>query len=170
MQSVWRMVLVRIFLSASLATSSGARGFSMRLSEGVLWTGTRRCISTLAAAEEAMGLTGRWASRRGKAELESGPGRESRPGMTMTSRQEGQLISVPAPELSTANSWSHLGQLKMTSITGAFRFDCGGMIKGLREAGKKKNGRQSYGAHLRITVILAGCRTSRSPHPGPLLM
>jgi hypothetical protein len=48
---------------------------------------------------------------------------ESRPGMTMTSPQEGQLISVPAPELSTANSWSHLGQLNMTSITGAFRFD-----------------------------------------------
>jgi hypothetical protein len=37
-------------------------------------------------------------------------------GITIASPQEGQLISLPAPELSTANSCSHLGQLKMTSI------------------------------------------------------
>src|SRR6266436_4220140 len=161
MQSVWRMVLVRIFLSASLATSSGARGFSMRLSEGVVWTGTRRCISTLAAAEEAMGLTGRWASRRGKAELESGPGRESRPGMTMTSPQEGQLISVPAPELSTANSWSHLGQLKMTSITGAFRFHAAS-IQTLFGRGKEK-----VALIVMIQLRRVQCRAARPAYPKP---
>src|SRR5438552_3344011 len=107
MQSVWRMVLVRIFLSMSLAaTSSGGKGFSIKLSVGVLWTGTRKCISTLAAAEEAMGLMGAGPTR-GTGESESMPGREatdSGSGITIASPQEGQLISVPAPELSTASS------------------------------------------------------------------
>src|ERR1043166_5760823 len=75
MQSVWRMVLVRIFFSASLtaAESRGASGFSMRLSV-VLWTGTRKCISIFLAADEAMGLMGWAASARGPAESAGGLG------------------------------------------------------------------------------------------------
>ena len=38
--------------------------------------------------------------------------------MTMDSPHDGQSISLPAPELSTANSWSHFGQVKITSIRG----------------------------------------------------
>src|SRR6516164_3610839 len=38
--------------------------------------------------------------------------------MTIDWPQDGQLISVPAPEASTASSCSHLGQLNMTSICG----------------------------------------------------
>ena len=44
----------RVFFAAA---SSGTSGLAMRLSE-VLRTGTLRCISTLAAAEEAMGFAG----------------------------------------------------------------------------------------------------------------
>src|SRR5207249_1405217 len=40
--------------------------------------------------------------------------------MTIDWPQDGQLISVPAPEASTASSCSHLGQLNMTSICGPF--------------------------------------------------
>jgi hypothetical protein len=50
--------------------------------------------------------------------------------MTMDSPQEGQSISEPAPELSTANSCSHLGQLKMTSISGLWLANYSGSIKG----------------------------------------
>ena len=58
MQSVWRMVFTRIFLSLVLAAASrGTRGLAMRLSE-VFRTGTLRCSSTLAAAEEAIGFAG----------------------------------------------------------------------------------------------------------------
>src|SRR5439155_24497846 len=107
--------------SRSLAvTSSGTSGFSIRLAVGVLCTGTRRCISTLAAAEEAIGLMG-WPSMRGAPARLSCPGRKalrSGPGMTIDWPQDGQLISEPAPELSTASSCSHLGQLKMTYIHG----------------------------------------------------
>src|SRR5258707_13880331 len=118
MQSVCRMVLVWTVLSASLAASRGINGFSIKLAAGVLWTGTRRCISTLAAAEEAIVLIG-CASMRAPWGSPFTPGREtaaSGAGITIASPQEGQLIWVPAPELSTANSCSHLGQLKMTSI------------------------------------------------------
>src|ERR1051325_1103629 len=114
MQSVWRMVLVRIFLSDSFAaTSSGALGFSIRLSDGLAWTGTLRCISIFAAADDAMGLTGCPASCGMVTEL---GGRAEAAGMTIFSPQEGQLISEPAPVLSTASSWLHLGQSKMMSI------------------------------------------------------
>src|SRR5207245_2962047 len=115
MQSVCLMVLTRIFLSASLATSNGANGFSIKLSVGVLRTGTRRWSSTFAAAEEAIGLMG-CASTRGDTGSASTPDREitdSGSGIMMVAPQEGQLISVPAPELSTASSCSHLGQLKI---------------------------------------------------------
>jgi hypothetical protein len=70
-----------------------------------------------------MGLTG-WTSTRGAPEALSTPGllaTNSGVGITITSPQDGQLISVPAPVLSTANSCSHFGQLKMTSIMPAFR-------------------------------------------------
>src|SRR5215831_5002622 len=120
MQSVCLIVLTRILLSVSFAAaSSGTRGFSIRLAAGVLWTGTRKCISTFAAAEDEIGFTGA-PSRRGAARP-SNPGRItlfSGAGITIDSPQEGQLISEPAPELSTASSWSHLGQLKITSISG----------------------------------------------------
>src|SRR5438477_1596157 len=107
MQSVCLIVLTLIFFSESLAAASnGTSGFSIKLAAGVLWTGTRRCISTFAAAEEAMGLTGLASMRGGPGRL-SAPGRttlRSGVGMTMASPQDGQLISEPAPELSTANS------------------------------------------------------------------
>lgn len=38
-------------------------------------------------------------------------------GMRIFSEQDGQVISEPAPELSTASSCSHFGQLKMMSIS-----------------------------------------------------
>src|SRR5580765_5837744 len=69
-----------------------------------------------------MGLIG-CASMRGAPGRESAPGRvalRSGAGMTMGSPQEGQLISDPAPELSTASSCSHFGQLNITSINGTF--------------------------------------------------
>jgi hypothetical protein len=42
--------------------------------------------------------------------------------MTIGSPQEGQLISVPAPEASTESSWSQCSHLNMTSIAVFFRF------------------------------------------------
>lgn len=88
-------------------------GFSMRLAAGLSCTGTFRCISTLAAADEEMGLTGCAGSAGTGAAAGRGLGAE---GMTIFSEHEGQVISVPAPVLSTANSCSHFGQLKMMSI------------------------------------------------------
>src|SRR5258708_19621828 len=128
-QSVCRMVLVRIFLSASLANSSGASGFSIKLSVGNLRTGTFRCISIFAAADEAMGLMGLASTRGAWAASGTALGTgDAGMGITMASPQEGQLISVPAPELSTASSWSHLGQLKTTSIRGLWFQGCDGRI------------------------------------------
>src|ERR1043166_1775099 len=108
------MVLTRIFLSDSFAaTSSGASGFSMSMAPGLLWTGTLRCISTFAAADEEIGLTG-----CAPPCVTRGPegGLVDPCGMTIFSPHAGQLISEPPPELSTANSWSHFGQLKTISI------------------------------------------------------
>src|SRR6516225_1907604 len=123
MQSVCLMVFTRIFRSDSLAaTSSGARGLAMRTS-GALLEGTRRCISTLAAAEAAMGLAGLAAMRAPDSSGERvgiPRGTTLGSGITIVSPQEGQSISEPAPELSTANSCSHFGQLKMTSISGLY--------------------------------------------------
>src|SRR5437879_8002335 len=107
MQAVWRIVVTRIFLSDSLAAnSSGAFGFSIRLSEGVWCTGTLRCISTLAAAEEAIALMG-LAITRGPLPSEGPPGRSipaPGSGIIIGSPHDGQSIWLPAPELSTANS------------------------------------------------------------------
>src|SRR5579883_1166709 len=119
-QSVCLMVLTRILRSDSLAaTSNGARGLAMSTS-GALLDGTRKCISTFAAAEDAIGLEGLAPMRAsgGRVGMPPGWGTMLGSGMTMDSPQEGQSISEPAPELSTANSCSHLGQLKITSITG----------------------------------------------------
>src|SRR5579859_7143148 len=103
MQSVCLMVLTRIFLSVSLAaTSIGGKGLAIRLSAALL-EGTRKCNSTFAAAEEAIGLAvGRPGSGGSVGMPRPPPASES--GMIIDSPQEGQLISVPAPELSTANS------------------------------------------------------------------
>src|SRR6266850_476414 len=58
MQSVWRIVFTRIFLSVSLAVaSSGGNGLEISISV-VLCTGTLRCLSILAAADDAIGLDG----------------------------------------------------------------------------------------------------------------
>src|SRR5437763_14169735 len=94
MQSVCLMVLTFIFLSLSLAaTSRGARGFSMRAATGVLWSGTLRCLSIFAAAEDCMGLRpggneGMAISLLGRAPGELGEG------IPIASPQEGQLISL----------------------------------------------------------------------------
>src|SRR6266850_5740422 len=117
MQSVCLIVLTLIFLSDSFAvTSKGASGFSINISL-VLWTGTLRCISTFAAADDAMGLMGPPPTCGSPAPARIN-GREalSGEGITIDSPHEGQSISLPAPELSTANSWSHFGQVKITSI------------------------------------------------------
>src|SRR5688572_9105062 len=98
MQSVWRIVFTFIFRSDSrAATSSGVAGFVMRLAAGLSCTGTLRCISTLAAAEEAMALPGGPpdGGRGAAAALAAW-------GITIFSEHDGQLISEPAPELSTA--------------------------------------------------------------------
>src|SRR5689334_19018100 len=106
MQSVWRMVFTRIFLSVDFAAaSSGTRGLAIKLSE-VLRTGTLRCISTLAAADDAIGFAGFKVS-------DGGPPNVGRPwglsfplvrvpfvpgcGIIMFSSQEGHWISEPAP-------------------------------------------------------------------------
>src|SRR4051812_35098672 len=126
MQSVWRMVFTRIFLSEFFAaTSSGARGLAMRLSE-VLRTGTLRCISTLAAAEEAMGFAGFNVSDGAPAKVGRPPRGLSVPfvrvplapgsGMVIFSSHEGHSISEPAPAASTSSSCSQFGQLKIMSI------------------------------------------------------
>src|SRR5260221_8203802 len=119
MQSVCLMVLTRILRSDSFAaTSKGARGFAISI-WGALFEGTRKCISTLAAADAAIAFDGFGASRTPAC---SG-GSVGRPepgafgsGMMIGWPHEGQSISEPAPELSTANSCSHFGQLKTTSI------------------------------------------------------
>src|SRR5215475_5918131 len=109
MQSVCLIVLTRIFLSVSLAaTSIGGNGLAIRLSVALL-EGTLRCSSTFAAAEEEMGLAGLAVGSGGSVGMQPRPATIAGSGITMDSPQDGQLISVPAPELSTANSCSHLG-------------------------------------------------------------
>src|SRR6185369_1123086 len=100
---------------------SGARGLAIRMPAALL-LGTRKCIYTFAAAEEAIALTGlaliRGADSSGLKVGMPACGTTLGSGMIIASPQEGQSISEPAPELSTANSCSHFGQLKMTSILG----------------------------------------------------
>src|ERR1035437_5393686 len=137
-QSVCLIVLTRIFLSVDLAAiSSGTSGFTSKLSVGAVRTGTRRFIAALAAAEEAMAVTGCTSARVPAGALFT-PGwltPDSGFGMIMASPQDGQLISEPTPVLSTASSCSHFGQLNMTSI-GVFLFsDCGAMISHRRASG-----------------------------------
>src|ERR1051325_6049006 len=126
MQSVWRIVLIRIFLSVPFAaTSSGGNGFAIRLSVGVARTGTLRCVSVFAAAELAMALTTfdpPPVDVVGRLPVVSAPlvrvPLDPTCGMRMVSPHDGQSISLPAPALSTSGSCLHsgLGQLKMISI------------------------------------------------------
>src|SRR5271169_6065710 len=104
---------MRIFLSAPRATVSNA-GFALTisLSPGVSRTGTLRCISTLAAAEEEMGLAARSGAGASGASLAGGGA-----GTVMVSPHDGQAMSVPTPAPSTASSCSQLGQLKTMSIS-----------------------------------------------------
>jgi hypothetical protein len=96
------------------AISTGGLALAMSGSAGLSRTGTFKCISTLAAAEEAMALPvgSGGGGVAGSALVVTLPV----DGMVMFSPQEGHLICVPAPVLSTASSWSQFGQLKMMSI------------------------------------------------------
>src|SRR2546421_8854874 len=80
--------------------------------------------------------------------MRAGPGRSLPPGrnptglgsgIVISSPQEGHAISVPAPELSTANSCSHLGQLKITSISYLSLADCGDHNKTLAAPREEKS-------------------------------
>ena len=68
------------------------------------------------AAEEAIALTGWAGSWPVRGDTGAAAWGAELDGMTIFSPQEGQVISEPAPVLSTASSCSHLGQLKMMSI------------------------------------------------------
>src|SRR5208282_5066387 len=105
---------MRIFLSAVLAAITRGTAFFTRDSPGLSRTGTLRCISILAAADEAMGLIG-WAASPvagGGAGAASG----ELLGIVIFAPHVGHLISEPAPSPSTDSSWLQLGQLKMISI------------------------------------------------------
>src|ERR1043166_9204684 len=117
---------MRNFLSDSFAAASSVGGgLVMRLSD-VLRTGTLRCFSTFAAADEAMGFDGFNVAAGACANVGSPWRLSSAPtvrvpavpgwGISMVSSQEGQSIFEPAPALSTSSSCSQLGQLKMMSI------------------------------------------------------
>src|SRR5471030_376649 len=106
MQLACLMVRMRIFLSAPMATAaSGTADFLMRLSPGLLLTGTLRCISTFAEADVDMTLGARLG-----AGADSGGGAAAvfvdAAGIVMVSWHDGHSMSVPAPELSTASSCS----------------------------------------------------------------
>src|SRR5208282_2272520 len=93
----WRIVRVRIFLSAALVATTRGTAFFTRDSPGVSRTGTLRCISILAAADEAMGLRGCKPASGGGAGAASG----GLFGIVIFAPQVGHLISEPAPSLST---------------------------------------------------------------------
>src|ERR1017187_6026958 len=103
---------MRIRLSAPLATASnGTLVFLISSSLGLSRTGTLRCFSLLAAADAAMGFTGRPVECAA-----SGADLVDCRGIVMVSPHDGHSISVPAPALSTASSCWQLGQSKMMSI------------------------------------------------------
>src|SRR6266516_3040064 len=104
MQSVRRMVLTRILFSVSLAaTSSGGGGFLMSTSVGASCTGTLKCFSSRAAADEAIGLITLTVVGSGC-------------GMEILWEQEGHWICVPAREASASSSCLQFGQTNITSI------------------------------------------------------
>jgi len=95
---------------------SGTSGFSIKLAAGVLCTGTRKCISTLAAAEGGDGFTG-LASMRGIWKI-IGPWPEHAPFGGWNDdglRPQGRTVDLGAgPQLSTANSdhiWDSLNYI-----------------------------------------------------------
>ena len=91
---------MRTCLSPTTRAPSGGLALDIKGSAGVLRTGTFRCFSTLAAAEEAMGL----AVRLGTSSSRESDGFCGPEGMVIVSPQEGHSMLVPAPELSTASS------------------------------------------------------------------
>src|ERR1700734_3633002 len=102
---------MRNFLSAPLATaSSGTFGFSISDTAGVLRSGTFSRNSTLAAADEAMALTGPPPGGGGADGAATGgvvgAVLAGFAGMVMSSPQVGHLICSPAPSASTDNSCS----------------------------------------------------------------
>src|SRR6185437_1054875 len=98
--------------------SSGTADFLMRLSV-VARTGTLKCISIFAAAEEAIALGASFLASSPSAGAASTTGSlVDCSGMVMVSPQVGQGMSEPAPSASTANSCSQCGQLKIISING----------------------------------------------------
>src|ERR1700734_2549279 len=107
---------MRNFLSAPLATASSCTfGFSISDAAGDLWSGTLSRSSTLAAAEEAMALTGPPAEPPAGLPPDSVGGAAGAVivgifvdfgGMVMSSPHVGHLICSPAPSASTDNSCS----------------------------------------------------------------
>src|SRR5712671_5937842 len=111
------MVCERSCLPAPRTTASnGGFALTINVSVGVLRTGTLRCISTLAAADELMALGCRLGVCA-SAGAGGGTAFADCAGMVMVSWQDGHSISEPAPELSTASSCSQLGQSKTISIS-----------------------------------------------------
>src|SRR4051794_11622142 len=118
------MVLMRSLRSLSrAATSRGTAALAINFSAGLEVVGTRKFFLTLAAAEVAMALSALGSGAAPSIVPMAGTGPvlvltsgEFGRGMRMVSEQLGQSISSPAPEASTANSCSHLGQLKIRSI------------------------------------------------------
>src|ERR1019366_6619445 len=99
-------------------TSNGGFALAISDSAGLSWTGTFRCISTLAAAELAMAL-GAAVGATGSEPVVTLP---MPAGMVMASPQAGQAICEPAPGRATARSCSQFGQLKTMSIIGRVDF------------------------------------------------
>src|SRR5260221_11090988 len=113
----WRIVRTRICLSPLVFAPSGAAAFLMSFSPGLSLTGTLRCISPFAAADDAMTL----GARLNLCGSSGGAGVVAVlvdfAGMVIFSPQDGQSISEPAPALSTASSWLQWGQSKTMSIS-----------------------------------------------------
>src|ERR1043166_8290630 len=86
--------------------------------------------------------------------------------MVIGSPQLGHSISVPAPDASTANSWSHFGQLKIRSIRGLSLADYKARI---RRGGKggKENFRKivKWVKSLHRYIVISDDRTTGRKHP-----
>src|ERR1039458_6850676 len=107
MHMLWRIVRTRTFLPVPLATASnGGFGLAMRTSPGLSRTGTLRCISILAAADEAMVWLALEAPPTGPPGADSGAGGVAADGIVIFAPHDGHWISEQAPELSTAISCS----------------------------------------------------------------
>src|ERR1700744_6565598 len=106
---------MRIRLPAPFCTaSSGGFGFPINTSPGLSRTGTLRCNSFLAIGAGVGVPPAGGAGTGGSEPVVTLP----LEGIMMLSPQEGQSICEPAPDWSTASSWSQCGQLKVISIVG----------------------------------------------------